>query len=67
MSNIKNEVNQKHELLARKEVCSQLNVSYPTLERWRKKGLITAYSVGAKVRYMKSDVEVLQTPKPLGL
>lgn len=67
MSNIKNEVNQNDELLARKEVCSQLNVSYPTLERWRKKGLITAYSVGAKVRYMRSEVETLQTPKPIQL
>ena len=53
------------ELLSRKDVCGQLNVSYPTLERWRKKGLINAYSVGVRVRYMKSEVIELLTPKPL--
>ena len=39
-------------------------MSYATLECWRKKGLLTGYSVGTKVKYMEQDVKELLTPKP---
>ena len=55
------------ELLSRKEVCTQLKVSYLTLERYRKKGILQGYSVGARVKYLKNEVEDLLNPKPLSV
>ena len=57
----------KDELLTKKEVCQELQVSYPTLERWRQKGLLTGYLIGTRIRYMRSDVQNLLTPKPLSV
>ncbi len=43
--------------LTRKEVAEKLKVTYPTLKRWRDKGLLTAVKVGGTVRYTQSQVE----------
>lgn len=43
-------------LLTRQETAKMLSVSLVTLWNWTKNDIITAYRIGNKVRYKKSDV-----------
>lgn len=51
-------------LITKNEACAMLRVSIPTLNRWIKKGYITAYRVGRSVRVDQvSIVERLECSK----
>jgi excisionase family DNA binding protein len=54
----------KQELQTRKEVAEKLRVSYPTLAKWRKLGILPAVVIGTRVRYKQSDIESLLTSNP---
>jgi len=43
--------------IGRKEASEILGVTYPTLLDWNKKGIITPYKVGNRVRYKRSEIE----------
>lgn len=47
------------ELLTRKQVAELLKVSEPTVDSWRKKGLIVAIKIERVVRFKRSDIEEL--------
>jgi len=51
--------------ISRKELCKILGISYPTLERWRQKGLITGYSVGNKIKFREDHAFELMMPKEI--
>lgn len=44
-------------LLTRKQTATLLGISLPTLNEWTKSGEVTAYRIGASVRYKKAEVE----------
>lgn len=46
-------------LITRMEVARLLGVTLPTVYDWTKKGIITAYRIGNRVRYKKD--EIMQT------
>ncbi|PTT77197.1 MULTISPECIES: helix-turn-helix domain-containing protein [unclassified Chryseobacterium] len=46
-------------LITRIEVAKMLGVTLPTVYDWTKKGIITAYRIGNRVRYKES--EIMQT------
>lgn len=41
----------KPEIIDTAELCKRLNISEPTVIRWRKKGKIPYLSIGAAIRY----------------
>lgn len=43
-------------LLTRKEVADLLGVTLPTLHDWTKKGLLTAYRIGNRIRYKENEI-----------
>jgi excisionase family DNA binding protein len=45
------------EYLTRKQVKEILQISYPTLNTWTKKGILKAYRIGGTKRYKKSEVD----------
>lgn len=47
--------NKETELITRHETAKLLKVSLSTLLNWRKSGTLTAYRVGNKIRYKKSE------------
>lgn len=40
-----------------KEAANILKVTLPTLYDWRKKGIITAYRIGNKIRFIRKELE----------
>lgn len=50
------------EYLTRREVKERLHVSYPTLNRFDKEGILTAHKIGGRVLYLWSDVEKAINP-----
>jgi len=44
------------DFITRHETAEILNVSLSTLLNWRKAGIITAYRIGNKVRYKRSEI-----------
>ncbi|MDB4271074.1 helix-turn-helix domain-containing protein, partial [bacterium] len=45
------------ELLTREETAKYLKISLSTLWHWSKKGKLTAYGIGNRVYYKRSEVE----------
>ena len=45
------------EWLTRKEVAEMLKISLVTLNEWTKKGVLTSYRIGNRVRYKSHEVE----------
>lgn len=39
------------EIIDRKELCTRLAITVPTVIRWEKKGKIPCFSIGSSVRY----------------
>jgi excisionase family DNA binding protein len=48
---------QNREFITSKEASGILKVTLPTLYDWRKKGIITAYRIGNKVRFIREELE----------
>ena len=44
------------ELLTRAQAAELLSVTLPTLREYTKKGLITGYRMGSRVRYKRSEI-----------
>ena len=40
-----------------KETAQKLGISLPTLHDWTKRGIIPAYRINTRVRYLKEDIE----------
>jgi len=51
-----NQANPSSDFITRQETAEILNVSLSTLLNWRKAGIITAYRIGNKIRYKKSEI-----------
>jgi len=51
-----NQTNPSSDFITRQETAEILNVSLSTLLNWRKAGIITAYRIGNKIRYKKSEI-----------
>jgi hypothetical protein len=45
------------EYRTRKEVSKELHVSFPTLNRFDKEGILTARKIGGRVLYLQLDIE----------
>ncbi|MDV3980942.1 DNA-binding protein [Elizabethkingia anophelis] len=57
-------VKEEPEYLTRREVAELLGITLPTLHNWTKKGIITAYRIGTRLRYNKVEIiEVLNKNK----
>jgi hypothetical protein len=50
------------EYLTRQQVKEKLHVSFPTLNRFDKEGILTAHKIGGRVLYLWSDVETAINP-----
>lgn len=48
---------QPAEYLTRNEVCKLLKIDLSTLHRWRKDGTLTAYGLGNRVYFKRSEIE----------
>ena len=48
---------QNPEYITSKEAAEILKVTLPTLYDWRKKGIITAYRIANKVRFIREELE----------
>lgn len=48
---------ERPEYLTRQQVKEQLHLSYPTLNRFNREGILTARKIGGRVLYLWSDVE----------
>jgi excisionase family DNA binding protein len=46
----------KEKLLSIKQLCEHLKITEPTALRWRKKGKIPFYNIGASIRFKLSEV-----------
>lgn len=44
------------DFLTSNEVMNWLKISRPTLHRWKEKGILTAYNVGGKILFKKSEI-----------
>lgn len=44
------------EFITRKETCSILGITLPTLNEWTKNGVIPAQRIGSRIRYLRTDV-----------
>jgi len=51
------------EYLTRQQVKEKLHVSFPTLNRFDKEGILTARKIGGRVLYLWSDVEKAINPE----
>lgn len=51
------------EFITRQQVADIFGISLPTVHAWMNTGILTAYKVGNKTRFKKS--EVLQAAKPM--
>ncbi|WP_445748854.1 helix-turn-helix domain-containing protein [Polaribacter sp.] len=47
---------QKTEFITSKEASATLGVTLPTLFDWRKKGIISAYRIGNKIRFNRQEL-----------
>lgn len=56
LSEDKNHNNEEEILLTREETANMLSVSLVTLWKWTKDDVITAYRIGSKVRYKRSEI-----------
>lgn len=45
------------EYLTRSEVCKLLQIDLSTLHRWRKDGTLTAYGLGNRVYFKRSEID----------
>lgn len=45
-----------NEYISRKETARILGISLPTLNNYTKRGLISSYRIGSRIRYKKDDV-----------
>jgi excisionase family DNA binding protein len=43
--------------LTRQEVAEMLSVDLSTIHNWKVKGILTAYQIGGRVFYLRTDVE----------
>lgn len=50
---------QPTEYLTRAEVCELLQIDLSTLHSWRKKYILTAYGIGNRVYFKRSEIEDL--------
>lgn len=50
---------QPTEYLTRKEVCELLSIDLSSLHRWRKEGTLTAYGIGNRVYFKRSEIDEL--------
>ncbi len=48
---------QPTEYLTRKEVCDLLSIDLSSLHRWRKEGTLTAYGIGNRVYFKRSEID----------
>jgi len=53
--------------ISQQEICSFLNITEPTLIRWKKKGVIPFLQVGSRVLFQKSKVISALESKKKGL
>lgn len=44
------------EIIDTRELCKRLNVTEPTIIRWRKKGAVPYFNIGSSVRFNFEDV-----------
>lgn len=56
------------ELLTREEAAQLLGITLPTLREYTRRGLVTGYRIGTRVRYKRSEVvnslQQIRMPKP---
>ncbi len=52
---------QPTEYLTRKEVCELLRIDLSSLHRWRKDGTLTAYGIGNRVYFKRSEIDEVLT------
>lgn len=50
-------VRPNYDMLTMKELCSQLQVSKPTVIAWCRKGILKGHKVGRKVFFKKEEIE----------
>jgi excisionase family DNA binding protein len=50
------EVKPQTEYLTRKETAKLLRISLTTLNDWSKKGIITAYRIGTRIRFKSNEI-----------
>lgn len=50
------ETPKSEKLITRMEVAKMLGVTLPTVYDWTKKGIITAYRIGNRVRYKEAEI-----------
>jgi excisionase family DNA binding protein len=50
------------ELIERPAAAKLLNVTFPTLHQWVRKGVIPAYKIGNRVYFKRSDIEKALQP-----
>lgn len=48
---------QPAEYISAEELCKRLSITKPTVHEWRKRGIIQAYKIGARVYYKWDEVE----------
>ncbi|ESU29483.1 hypothetical protein FLJC2902T_08890 [Flavobacterium limnosediminis JC2902] len=53
---------QPEEYLSRQEVAGLFKVDISTVHNWCKSGKLTPYGIGARVYFLKSDIEKSLTP-----
>tara|TARA_R110001592_G_scaffold352878_1_gene651172 strand:+ start:2538 stop:2846 length:309 start_codon:yes stop_codon:yes gene_type:complete len=56
VSKTKVEDNSEEEFITIKNTCEIFKITKPTLNRWRKKGIVTDYRIGNGVRFKKSEI-----------
>lgn len=57
LQNLPSSAPQETEYITRREAAAILGVSLPTLNDWSKRGILTSYTIGTRVRYKKAEVE----------
>ena len=45
-----------NEIIDTKELCKRLNITEPTVIRWRKKGVVPFLNIGSSIRFNYEDV-----------
>jgi len=45
------------EYLGRQQVANMLHIDLSTIHNWRKKGVLTAYQIGGRILFKRSDIE----------
>jgi hypothetical protein len=53
---------ERPEYLTRQQAKEELHVSFPTLNRFDKEGILTARKIGGRVLYLRSDIEKAINP-----